>query len=179
MTISDIKSNRFTLTLLGTARLRGQVAERSIGLTQKALLLVARLALQPTGFAEGRTRLAQFLWEDVDPKTANANLRTLLARMRAGADRTRFQLIDSDWDHVWLAPTAAIDVQGLLSLAEVGGSAPARQLCELYQGDLLDNLAVRGPELNQWLSERRTELRNLFFSAVTAFLDSADLPDDR
>ena len=155
------------------------MAERSIGLTQKALLLVARLALQPTGFAEGRTRLAQFLWEDVDPKTANANLRTLLARMRAGADRTRFQLIDSDWDHVWLAPTAAIDVQGLLSLAEVGGSAPARQLCELYQGDLLDNLAVRGPELNQWLSERRMELRNLFFSAVTAFLDSAELPDDR
>ncbi|HWT31519.1 MAG TPA: BTAD domain-containing putative transcriptional regulator [Propylenella sp.] len=122
--------------------------------------------------------MAQFLWEEVDREKATANLRTLLARMRAGSNRTGLQLVESDRENVWLATTTATDVQRVLSLAAIRGSAAARELCDVYQGDLLEDVESGGPELSDWLGGRRVELRNVFLSAVTAFLDGAVLPDD-
>ena len=68
------------LVTLGDLRLTGSQG-RTVAYPEKALIAVCYL-LASKGRERSRSDIAQFLWEDVDPSRASANLRTLLSRVK-------------------------------------------------------------------------------------------------
>ncbi len=125
-----------------------------------------------------REQLMEFLWPEVDPRSATASLRVTLSRLRQAlapeGDHEGLQAVMTERDLVWLNPEvlAAVDVfefTGLIEKARAGAEAgdwtAARQALEgavaLYRGDLLAEDIYE-----DWTASERERLQLLYLDAL-------------
>ena len=148
------------LRLLGSFEARrpsGPIVEIS-GKKNQALL--AYLALHPGRYLP-REKLVNLLWSDRGDLQARNSLRQALVTLRRdlqGIDPAPLLLerdtIGSD------AAAVSTDVAEFEELAASGTLDALRRAANLYEGDLLDSLAVRDPAFEEWLSSEQSRLRD-------------------
>ncbi|GAA5512713.1 hypothetical protein Dcar01_01434 [Deinococcus carri] len=137
-----------SLHLLGAPRLLWQ--GQAVALAGKALLLLARLALE--GRHE-REALAALLWPELPPGDARNNLRVSLSGLR----RKLPGVLLTDRSSVACVPLWT-DVQALEQAAAAG---QAEEVRGLWQGPFLAGVALPGGELAAWVRARRGSLAAL------------------
>jgi len=164
------------LTLFGPPRLLNDEG-RLVPIPAKTFALVAYLLLNGGG-PLGRGRLRQFLWENADTKTAAANLRKFLQRLRERQERFGFGLINSERSHVSLAPLANIDLANFLRIVSTQAPNELLSLCRIYRGDLLEGLESEDSDSREWLQVQRTKLREMFVTTVAMRLEGKDRDAD-
>ena len=154
------------IDLLGGLRLRTGPGREIRIPSRKAQALLGCLALEP-GVAQTRDVLAGLLWEDSDPELARASLRQALASLRRSLPETCAAALKGDAGTVMLDATlASSDVAQFRALLRDGSPGALAQAVERYSGVLLDGLEARSPAFEQWLLERRSELRRLLLGAA-------------
>ncbi len=164
-----------TLRLLGTFELRvaeGLLADgRVVDLPgQKDRALLACLALSG-GVAQSRDRLAGLFWGDHGEPQARDSLKHALTRIRQGLGDAAPAALVADRQSVRLDPAAlSSDVARFESLVRARTPAALEQACELYAGDLLGDLALRGTDVEAWLLVERQRLRRLHEEALLGLL---------
>ncbi len=156
------------LTLFGPPTLLDRRG-RPVPVPAKTFVLAAFLL--SGGAPASRTSIRQFLWPSADPKTAAANLRKFLLRVRERQERFGFELINCERGHVELVPSARIDLDRFLKTSATGKPDDLLALCEIYRGDLLEGMGWQ-EESNEWIEVQRTKLRDTFISAVAGQLES-------
>jgi DNA-binding SARP family transcriptional activator/TolB-like protein len=172
-----MRSTRFSISLLGQAFVYDSLTDTQLVFPDKGFALVAYLAIQPAGASCHRQQVAAGLWPDSERHKSASSLRSLLIRLRQIARMTGLRLVDSDRHHVWLSKGVPIDLVRVCELIGVGSLASVVELCSLYRGDLLDDIAARS-ELGSTIANYREALRVRFCQSVTTFLDRADPIDD-
>jgi len=151
---------------------------RPVSVPAKTFALAAYILLSGGG-PISRASLRQFLWPNADPKTAAANMRKFLLRVRERQERFGFELIRCERNHVELVRSARIDLATFLKIAAAPETTDILSLCEIYRGDLLDGLSWEEIEASEWLELQRTKLRDAFTGAVTSRLELIDRDADR
>lgn len=151
---------------------------RPVPVPAKTFALAAYILLSGGG-PVSRASLRQFLWPNADPKTAAANMRKFLLRVRERQERFGFKLIRCERNHVELVRSARIDLAAFLKIAAAPESSDILPLCELYRGDLLEGLSWEEIESSEWLELQRTKLRDAFAGALTSRLELIDRDADR
>lgn len=138
--------------------------------------LLARLVIE--GTPQPRDKLAGLLWPDLSQAKANNNLRVTLSRLRNRLEEASPQTtacLLADRLHAQWNATAGVWVDVIEFRRRLQQTAqhthPARAACpachallaqavDLYQGDLLDGLALdNSAEFEQWLLFQRERLR--------------------
>src|SRR3981189_1261680 len=146
-------------------------ARRSSGQTveisgKKSQALLAYLALHP-GKSLPREKLVNLLWSDRADAQARGNLRQVLVTLRRdleGIDPAPL-LFKRDT----IAGDAAAMSTDVTEFEWLGGSsAPEhlRQAAQLYEGNLLDGLAIRDPAFEEWLSGEQGRLREVAIAVL-------------
>jgi DNA-binding SARP family transcriptional activator/TolB-like protein/cytochrome c-type biogenesis protein CcmH/NrfG len=162
----------YRLALFGSPRLTDADGQL-ISLPAKAFPVAAFLLLSGAGPSVTRQVLAQLLWTESD--SAGTNLRQLLRRVRTRQDKAGVALIRTRANFVELDQSAVeIDVARFLALAAEGGRANAEELCWLYRGDLLADVAGEGSEFREWHRVQQAHLRNAFISAVVGAVEPVE-----
>lgn len=161
------------LSLFGLATLQDGRG-RPVSVPAKTFALAAFLILSGGRKPAKRSAIRQFLWPSADPKTAAANLRKFLARVRERQERFGFELIRCERGHVELVESARIDLDRFLRVIASGEPTELLTVCDLYCGDLLEGLGGEDVELGEWMEVQRTKLRDAFTSAVALLLESGD-----
>lgn len=164
------------LRLFGPTRVSGGTGPR---LPRAAFLAVALLDLAPSRVMT-REALAARLWEGAPAVRANANLRQLIARIRAweqGAGHSVLKATASTLGRD--QSTLASDLSEFLSFETVDGAASLRLLGELYAGDFLADIEDGSELTGQWIAEQRTWLRDRFIKLALAGAQSAGGPAAR
>ncbi len=146
---------------------------RPVPVPVKTFALAAYLILAGGNAPVSRTALRQFFWGGADAKTAAANLRKFLLRVRLRQREYGVELIQEERNHVRLARTAETDLGWFLKTVGGGGSADLASLCDVYRGDLVEGLVLEETEAREWLQVQRTKLRDVFTSAVASRLEAA------
>ncbi len=166
------------LCLSGQPRLQGPGGE-ALPLPAKSYLLAAFLALAGPEHVATRVRLAEFLWPDADVDKSHANLRQLLARIRAQERRFGFQLFESDAAVVRLSPrNATIDLLEIEGLLKAPSADAAARLCRAYAGDLLEGSERELDTGGEWIAAHRARLREAVAELLSRFLESGRDADD-
>jgi DNA-binding SARP family transcriptional activator len=138
--------------------------------TRKAQALLAYLAL-PCGVAHPRDKLAALLWGEMREGQARTNLRQTLFMLRKALPIKASDSLRIDAANVTLEPAAvAVDVTAFERLVTQGTSDSLAQAAEIYQGDLLQGLAVRESPFEDWLMAERERLRELALEALAKLL---------
>ena len=166
---------RFSLVLLGPPHVRDNLTGDTVAFPVKGFELAAYLSLEH-GFAPARRdTLAQILWEDAGVGQANANLRSLLARIKRVRRNSGVDFVEVSREFVRLSASAAVDIVRLYSLAADASISSILEQCALYRGDLLDgaNVGTRG----RW-ANYRAALRGALIGRITRFLEMADPGED-
>ncbi|WP_163261121.1 BTAD domain-containing putative transcriptional regulator [Caulobacter sp. 17J65-9] len=147
--------------------------------TRKSMALLVYLACQPERRAS-RERLAALFWEDAHAGQARLNLRKALSALRQETrlpGRPDRVLLDANNDAVWLVPGAlATDVETFEAAlqGDLADASTAARIAELYNGDFLNDLSVRGaPAFEDWALLERQRLRELALTALSGLLDHA------
>lgn len=158
----------FSLQLLGAFQASSAGAPRALP-TRKTQALLAYLAL-PTGRRHTREKLAALLWGDRPDAQARQSLRFALAgaRRSLGAAPPALCAVGDD---VWLDP-ASIQVDAILfeRAAASDDAADLERAAQIYQGDLLDGMAVTAPPFDEWLRDERERLRELAVQVLARLL---------
>jgi DNA-binding SARP family transcriptional activator len=172
---------RLTLTLLGGFR-----ACRDPGVplalpTRKTQALLAYLAMPP-GRPHSRNKLAGLLWGSTVETTARTSLRHALYALRKCLRGAAGQPLRVDGEMVACDPAAvAVDVSDFERLASEATPAALAEAAALYQGDLLQGLAVQEPPFEDWLMAQRERLHQMALVALNrllAHLDAAGSTED-
>ena len=130
-----------SLRLFGGFSARGPNGEEIAMPTRKSRGLLGYLAVNADQ-RQPRGRLAALLWSDRGERQARHSLNQALLSIRRMGAEAGVDLLDSDSEHVTLLGEAAdVDV---LTFGRLIDSEPSRAV-ELYEGPLLDGLAVRDP----------------------------------
>src|SRR5499433_1898458 len=138
--------------------------------TQKAQALLAYLAL-PCGVAHPRDKLAALLWGDMREGQARTNLRQTLFMLRKALAIRVPDSLRIDAASVALEPAAVtVDVTAFERLVTQGASDSLAQAADIYQGDLLQGLAVWEAPFEDWLMAERERLRELALEALARLL---------
>jgi DNA-binding SARP family transcriptional activator len=154
------------IELLGGLRVRTEAGREIHIVSRKAQALLGCLALEP-GVAHSRDVLAGLLWEDSDPELARASLRQALASLRRCLPGACAAALHGDGRTVALdAAMATSDVAQFRTLLSDGSPGALTRAVEQHAGILLDGLEARSPAFEQWLRERRAELRRLLLNAA-------------
>lgn len=148
------------LDLLGPFEARfstGPTAEIKL---KAARLLLAWLALRPKQ-SGSREEIAALLWSERSDAQAHQSLRqTLTVLRRTLGDRTG-QVLRVDRERVALVPgVTQSDAAHMVSLGPESGLEALERAVAQYRGEFLDGLSVRDPLVQQWLDDRRSELRS-------------------
>jgi DNA-binding SARP family transcriptional activator len=153
------------LRLFGPTRVSGGTGPR---LPRAAFLAVALLDLAPSRVMT-REALAAKLWEGAPAVRASANLRQLIARIRAweeGDGRSILKVtpftIGRD------ETTLASDLSQFLALDTIDSAASLRLIAELYGGDFLADIEDGSELTGQWIAEQRAWLRDQFVKLALA-----------
>ena len=160
----------FSLALLGGFRARLDAGPALTLPTRKAQAVLAYLAV-PLGQAHPRDKLAALLWGDRPETLARKSLRqTLFIIRRALADQTSAWL-DLDGGAIALNPAAVdVDVSRFERRLADGTPAALAEAVTLYQGDLLQGLAVEEPLFEEWLMLERERLREAALEGLARLL---------
>ncbi len=159
------------LSLFGLATLLDRKG-RPVPVPAKTFALAAFLILSGGREPAKRSAIRQFLWPNADPKTAAANLRKFLARVRERQERYGFELIRCERGHVEVVESACIDLDRFLKIVAARAAGDLLALCEIYRGDLLEGLGGEEIESGDWIEVQRTKLRDSFISTVAGLLES-------
>ena len=145
------------ISLLGPLRLEVDGVELLPPSSRRARLLLAMLALERR--SHSREALAARLWPDVLDESARVSLRTALVRLRSAIGPEADRFLDASRDSVALAGPDEVwtDVGELDRRLRAGEVEPALELCG---EELLTGLE------DDWVYERRDELRQRLFDAV-------------
>jgi TolB-like protein/DNA-binding SARP family transcriptional activator/Tfp pilus assembly protein PilF len=125
--------------------------------TRKTRALLGYLAVNADK-PQLRDRLMALLWSDRGDRQARQSLNQALRSIRQLAQSDGVTLLDGDGEHVALR-SDAIDIDAArfhASLAEDPAAAAA-----LYDGPLLDGMAIPDPAFEEWLSATRLDFHNL------------------
>jgi DNA-binding SARP family transcriptional activator len=154
------------IELLGGLRVHTGAGRELRVVSRKAQALLGCLALQP-GVPHSRDVLAGLLWEDSDPELARASLRQALASLRRSLPESCATALRCDAGTVMLdADLASSDVEQFRTLIRNGSPGALARAVERHAGVLLDGFEARSPAFDQWLMERRGELRRLLLAAA-------------
>src|SRR5215813_9030262 len=138
--------------------------------TRKAQALLAYLAL-PCGVAHPRDKLAALLWGDMREGQARTNLRQTLFMLRKALPIRGSDSLRIDAANVALEPAVVtVDVTAFERLVTQGTPDSLAQAVDIYQGDLLQGLAVREAPFEDWLMAERERLRELALEALAKLL---------
>jgi DNA-binding SARP family transcriptional activator len=161
---------RLDLTLLGGFQARLTPGPPVKVPTRKAQGLLAYLAL-PGGRAHPRDKLAALLWGDMRPEQARNNLRQTLFNLRKAVLVMAPESLHRDGASVALDPAAVdIDVATFEGLVTRGTPEALTQAAAVYQGDLLEGLAVHEAPFEEWLMAERERLRELAVETLAKLL---------
>ena len=154
------------IQLLGALQLRS-AAGRDIHLpSRKASALLACLALQP-GVTLRRDFLAGLLWDDSDPELARASLRQAIAALRRALSGPEAAALRVDATALALdASLVTTDVEQCRALLRDGSPGALATAVERHAGVLLDGFDAKSPSFDQWIEERRRELRRELLQAM-------------
>ncbi len=159
---------RLSLTLLGGFRARLDGDQPLVIAIKKSQALVAYLAL-PLGQAHPRDKLAALLWGDMREAQARAGLRqTLFTLRKILGDPDPLRLVG---ETIALDPAlVAVDVQAFEERVAHGTREALEEAAALYQGDLLDGLALQESPFEEWLLAEQLRLRELALEALAKLL---------
>jgi len=154
------------IELLGGLRVRTAAGSEIRIVSRKAQALLGCLALEP-GAPLSRDMLAGLLWEDSDPELARASLRQALTNLRRSLPDTCAAFLHGDGGTVALdGAYVTSDVARFHALLRDGSPGALARAVEAHAGVLLDGVEARSSAFEQWLRERRGELRRLLLSAA-------------
>ena len=139
--------------------------------TRKTQALLAYLAL-PVGRPHTREKLAALLWGERPDVQARQSLRYALAGARRALNGAVASALRTVGDDVWLDP-ALVQVDALTferAAAVDSDSADLERAAQIYQGDLLDGMAVTAPPFDDWLRDERERLRELAVQVLARLL---------
>jgi TolB-like protein/Flp pilus assembly protein TadD len=118
-----------------------------------------------------REKLIGLLWSDRGEAQARNSLRQALAALRRDLSGIEPPPLTIDGDTVVLVGAAvSTDVGAFEELAASASADQLRQAAKLYEGDLLDGLAVRDPAFDDWLTFERSRLREAAIGALTRLM---------
>src|SRR5215472_1710938 len=141
----------------------GQTAEVS-GKKNRALLTY--LALHADKKLT-REKLISLLWSDRGGAQARSSLRHVLTALRRDLGGIQPPPLIVRGDTVALDGSAvSTDVAAFEELAASASVEELRRAAKLYDGDLLDGLAVHDPTFDNWLSFERSRLREVAIGAL-------------
>src|SRR5215471_21657081 len=167
---SGVMMARIDLTLLGGFQARLSHGPPLTVPSRKAQALLAYLAL-PCGVAHPRDKLAALLWGDLREGQARTNLRQTLFMLRKALAIRVPDSLRIDAASVALEPAAVtVDVTAFERLVTQGTSDSLAQAADLYQGDLLQGLAVWEAPFEDWLMGERERLRELALETLAKLL---------
>jgi DNA-binding SARP family transcriptional activator len=154
------------IELLGGIRLRSAAGREIRIASRKAQALLGLLALDP-GHACSRDSLAGLLWEESDPELARASLRQALASLRRSLPEQCAAALHGEAGTVALDPgLVTSDVALFHALLRDGSPSALARAVERHAGVLLEGLDARSSAFEQWLREKRGELRRLLLAAA-------------
>ena len=162
---------RLSLRLLGGFQLRAASGAAVSLPSRKARALIAYLAVR-CGRTYSRDAMTALLWADVTDRQARHSLRQTLLDLRRvlGSPGHRRALIDGE--ELGLDPAAVdVDVVAFERLAGRKTLESLEQAAALYQGDLLEGLAIREPSFTEWLQAQRERLRETAVASMARLLD--------
>ena len=143
--------------LLGGFRLTVDGGARPLT-SAKARVLLARLALSPTGSLH-RSVLAGLLWENVPEDQARANLRQCLLQVRKALDN-RADALTAEADLIGLdRSVVGTDVARLEQ--RIAGGEVLPEALSLLRGELLEGMSLRESAAADWIASERQRIRKL------------------
>jgi DNA-binding SARP family transcriptional activator len=157
------------LSLLGGFRLRSTAGPDLPVTRRKAQALLAYLAL-PAGRVHPRDKLAALLWPDTTDSQARQNLRQALAALRRGLGAAARALRTTDAVVVLDPDLLAVDVARFERLVAETRPAALEEAVVVYEGALLEGVAVDSPPFEEWLLAERERLRELALEALARLL---------
>jgi class 3 adenylate cyclase len=161
---------RLTLTLLGGFRAHVDPGTPLAFPTRKAQALLAYLAM-PAGPAHSRDKLASLLWGNTVETTARTSLRQTLYALRRSLADAGAPPLRVDGDVVSLDPDAVtVDVAEFEQRVADGAPSALADAAALYQGGLLEGLAVQEAAFEDWLLGQRERLHELALGALGRLL---------
>jgi DNA-binding SARP family transcriptional activator/predicted ATPase len=168
------------IQLLGGMRVRTATGREVRLPSRKATALLACLALQP-GAVHRRDFLAALLWDDSDPELARSSLRQALASLRRALPQEAGEAIVGDTATLALDATlVTCDVQECRARLRDGSVDALETAIECHSSTLLEGFQARSAAFEQWLEERRRELRRELLQAIeraaSRRLTAGDLP---
>lgn len=136
------------------------------GLPAKARIAIALIHVKFNGTAE-RIDLAQLLWETQSDKSANANLRQMLLRVRKFEAKYKLRILSASGRFVRLSHDSS-DL--MLNLNAIKSLTNAKELSEYitsYHGEFLKGSdTFSEPELRGWIQTQRQEFSSRFLQIV-------------
>ena len=154
------------IQLLGGLRVRTATGREIRLPSRKATALLACLALQP-GAVYRRDFLATLLWDDSDPELARSSLRQALASLRRALPQEAGDAIVGDSATLALDPSrVTCDVQECRARLRDGSIDALETAIESHSATLLEGFQARSAAFDQWLEERRRELRRELLQAI-------------
>ena len=160
--MTDGEHPNFRLTVFGCFLLSGP--DRPVDLPNKKLACLLTYLACTAPVPQSRETLATLLWGSQSETRARHNLRQALFRLRRTLGKDVFI---SDGDAVSLAPDVIdCDAARLAALVREGSMDSLAAAAELYQGHLIDDVAVSEEGWNEWLSGERERLFELALDAM-------------
>lgn len=147
------------LKLLGSFEARRASGEILEIAGKKNQALLAFVGLRPGKFLP-REKLVNLLWSDRGEAQARNSLRQALVTLRRDLQGIEPAPLLFERDTIaGDAAAIATDVAEFEELAAAGTTDALRQAARLYEGDLLDGLAIRDPAFEEWLFAEQGKLR--------------------
>ena len=161
---------RLTLTLLGGFRAHLDPGALLAIQTRKAQALIAYLAM-PLGAVHSRDKLASLLWGNTMETTARTSLRQTLHGLGRNLQGAHDHPLRMDGDTVSLDPSSvAVDVGEFEQQVAQGTPEALAVAATLYQGALLEGIAVQEPRFEEWLLRERERLHEVALKALAQLL---------
>jgi DNA-binding SARP family transcriptional activator/Tfp pilus assembly protein PilF len=153
------------LSLLGSPRFSIDGIGKT--LPEKAYVLFAIIAASD-GRRAMRSHIRTILWADSDREKANASLRQLVARIHRAERTFGVVLLAIAGETLALTADCRVDYADFRNAIDGGAAA----LADLWRGPLLEGLIFGEAALDEWLEERRDEMRQRFTEASRRVLEA-------
>jgi len=160
------------LVLLGGFEVRAGTGSVIPLQTRKTQALIAYLALA-THAQHARSKLATFFWGEVPEQQARDSLRHALSEIRRvlrSADASAALVTCGD-RIAFDAASIDVDVAHFERLISAASTLSVQQAMRMYGGELLDGIVVDEEPFEQWLAQRRLQLRAHATSSLEKRLD--------
>lgn len=158
------------LRLLGAVDLSGfDGAPGFLSQTKRVALLAYLAAAEPYGY-HTRDRIAALFWPEVDQDSARAALRKAVHAVREALGKEAI-LGRGDEELALNRELVWCDVP---ALQEAGAGGQLARVLELYRGPLMPGFFADAPGFEQWLDERREQLRLEALGHALQFLEQLE-----